>query len=120
MLLHIEENQVYVNGETHYRCNDSEIYQTRYQTTSELYRACVKMHGRCTGKVYIGEGTQVGWIFLKKNTESERGSKPKGCFETWVTVYAKPPVKVVKWEGAEYPAFARKRSHRMIPQQASI
>jgi hypothetical protein len=78
---------------------ESEPYETRFTTTGELYRACVKALGRCIGKVYIDPNAQqVGWIFLKKAPDNN------GCIETWVSVFTKQPKKV-SWTKAEYPTF---------------
>lgn len=45
-----------------------------------LFRRLSREFGRCTSKVYVGEGILIGWVFEKKPT--------KGYFvqETWVTI----------------------------------
>jgi len=77
----------------------------------ELYRACLREHGRCISKVYVGEDKpqQVGWVFLKKNPPEPEGDG-EGLIQTWVSVFKNPGVKHVVIEGREYATFPR--SHR--------
>jgi hypothetical protein len=82
----------------------AEPYETFAYTTGELYHACIREHGRCTGKMYIDSATQnqiqVGWIFLKQNPEDK-----DTLIETWVEVFTTPPTKKVVIEGGEHPNF---------------
>lgn len=110
MSLYIEESQVFVqdygtDNEKRFRGGDSEPYQSCFDTTGKLFKACLREHGRCLSKVYVdrdGKPMQVGWSFFKRATDKDHYD-----VETWITVYVQPPVKKVTWEGAEYPTFAR-------------
>lgn len=82
----------------------AEPYQTFAYTLGQLYRACLKEHGRPVSKVYVGDGVPVGWVFLKKNPEGA------GLIETWVTVFKHPGIKRTVVEGREYADF--KRTHK--------
>lgn len=87
-----------------------EPYETAFDTTGGLYRACVKQFGRCVGAKHtevrggvfdtVVGSRQIGWVFLKK-APVDMG----GCVETHVTVYTKPPKRVVSWTTPEYPTF---------------
>lgn len=94
----------------------SEPYETAFETTGDLYRACVRQFGRCIGGYYrqwgLGQvekvcgahhaaARKIGWVFLK----AAMTEGLEGCVETWVTVYTKPPKRIIRWEGAEYPTF---------------
>ena len=51
------------------------------------------------GKVYVGEGTPVGWVFQKKTEYTD-------CSETylrevWVTLHEKLPERTVKYHYKE-------------------
>jgi hypothetical protein len=119
-LLYCEENYVYIQDqgtdkEKRYHSGDAEPYQTRYSTTGQLYRACVREHGRCTGKMYQdlkdGKTIQVGWVFLKKAAPERGEPNPTGLQETWVTVYRTPPEKMITWTPPEYPTFKREKAN---------
>lgn len=107
--LYANEDTVFIDGKHNdedakrYRTPEGGVYETYCATTGDLYRACVKTHGRCIGKMYVGEGVQAGWIFLKRNPEG------KGCIETWVEVYVSPPVKSVQWSDPVFPTFSNKK-----------
>lgn len=114
MELYCEENIVYVENhnteqERRFHGEGDEPYLTRYSTIVQLYRACVKEHGRCVSKEYVdieGKSVQVGWVFFKRAT-----SKDQYDVETWVTVYTQPPTKRVVWEGAKYPTFKKEKNN---------
>lgn len=42
------------------------------ETSSEVYHDALGTYGRCTGKVYVGEGTPCGWVFVKRITDVRR------------------------------------------------
>ena len=96
MSLFIEENKV--NLTKGWRFGDSGVYESYFETPGEAYRACVKEHGRCTGRMYIdtidGKAKPIGWVFLKR-------AKYDDCDETflqetWVTLHEKMPTRTVE------------------------
>jgi hypothetical protein len=105
--LYCSEDNVYIDGKStdenakRWRGGMSAPYETAHEDTGSLYRACVKTLGRCTGKMYVGNGKQVGWVFLKKNPEGS------GCIETWIEVYVSPPVQSVSWNEPVFPKFSK-------------
>ena len=113
MNLYCKEDSVHVVGESgvfqkRVGLGGTDVYETRYESTGDLYRSCMKEYGRCIGKMYIDKvgllGTpigaqQVGWIFLKRAPEND------GCIETWVTVFTEPPVRTVAYSAPKYPTF---------------
>lgn len=48
-----------------------EVEEWQEETNSEVYREAMKRYGRCTGKVYEGEGIPVGWVFIKRIKEQD-------------------------------------------------
>lgn len=48
-----------------------------------LFRRLSRRFGRCTSKVYAGEGTPIGWVFEKKQPYPNEGYFIE---ETWVTI----------------------------------
>lgn len=106
MNLYCSESYVHVVGEKRFNLGTfGEPYETSFDNTGDLYRACVKEHGRCISKQYIENSTgrdyQIGWVFLKRNPEGE------GCIEAWVTCMKTPPKRQVEYVGAEYPTFKK-------------
>jgi len=106
--LYCSEEYVCIEGNSRdldakrYRLGGSgEPYETAHEDTGSLYRACVKTLGRCTGKMYVGNGKQVGWVFLKKNPEGS------GCIETWIEVYVSPTVQSDSWSEPVFPKFSK-------------
>jgi hypothetical protein len=81
----------------------SDPYETAFTHTGELYRACVKQFGRCTGAMYADPNARkIGWVFLKK---VNKGLQEMWLRETWVEVFSKPPVRTYSWSQPEYPTF---------------
>jgi hypothetical protein len=107
MELYVEENHICVDGEKRFGGGDIPPYLTNLTTPGDLYRACVKQHGKCLGKMYVGEDKpqQVGWIFFRKATNKDEYDQ-----EVWITVFQKLPVKHVSWTDGEYPTFKKQRS----------
>lgn len=50
-----------------------------------LFRRLSREFGRCTSKVYVGEGNPIGWVFEKKQPYADKGFFIQ---ETWVTINA--------------------------------
>ena len=81
---------------------DSDVYETSCDTRGELYRTMQTEYGRCVGKVYIGDGQAIGWIFRKR----ERYQDCQDCNETflqeaWVSVHDRPPTKTIEYHYAD-------------------
>lgn len=83
-------------------------YETKFDKVGDLYRACLREFGRCTGKVYVennGKDIPVGWTFLRRNPEDTPPTKT--LLEKAVIVYVKPPVRRMVEEGTEYAKIGR-------------
>ena len=92
--MYIREEQV--NVTEGYRCGDSQVYEAWMNTPGEAYKEARRLHGRCTGKVYVDPDCQhVGWVFLKLERYEDTGG-PYLC-ETWVTLHEAPPTKTVTY-----------------------
>lgn len=78
-----------------------EPYETRFSTTGDLYRACVRQFGRCLGAMYVGDAQprKIGWAFVRKNPQDNT------LQETWVEVFVVPPTRTVSYSNPEYPTF---------------
>jgi hypothetical protein len=95
MTMSIIVSVVYTNETENHGIGEEEAHETRFDTTTELYRFCLKEFGRCKSKVMIdtkdGQVMHVGWFF-------ERREKYEDTNETylrgvWVTVHEKLPTK---------------------------
>ena len=91
----------YVNATKGYRIGDSTPQESRFETPSEVYKFSLKEFGRCMGKVYIGEGKHIGWIFQKR-------VKYEDCNEyylqeTWITIHKGKPVKTIEYDYVDMP-----------------
>jgi hypothetical protein len=127
--LYVSEDSVFIDGKHNdddakrFRGGMCEPYETAYEDTSSLYKACVKQHGRCTGKMFrdvvgpdptVRHQQQAGWVFLKAAPKDRYGitsardkSNKAGCIETWVEVYVSPPVRSVSWSEPVFPTFGK-------------
>ena len=96
MGLYIQETWIDRSG--HSVIGDSDIYESRMETKSEVFRACLKSYGRCMGRVYIdgdGKPIPIGWSFEKRDRYEDDVSKTF-IKETWVTLHARPATRTVK------------------------
>lgn len=96
MSLWCQEEMIGVDDEgKRAHCGDSEVYETAFDKPGDLYRASMRHHGRCISKVYVDDGVQVGWVFVKRM----RYEDDPGTFlaETWVTVHTAPPTTTVEY-----------------------
>lgn len=84
-----------------------EPYQTAYAKVGDLYRACLKQHGRCLGYMMVDVDNishRVGWTFRRRPTVEEmyghsygrekQRVPPHTLLETWVEVFRSPPKQV--------------------------
>ncbi len=62
---------------------DSYSYSLEPNELKGLFRSLSHEFGRCTSKVYVGEGTPVDWVFEKKTPYTDKGYFIQ---ETWVTI----------------------------------
>jgi hypothetical protein len=85
------------------RLGSSDVYESCHDKPGELFRDLQKQYGRCTSRVYVGDGKPIGWVFQKKVPYTDRWSKPGEVYdqETWVTVHSGPPTKTVEYHYAE-------------------
>ena len=52
----------------------------------EVYRKLRSEFGRCTSKVYIGEGQEIGWVFEKRVAYTDaKSARDTYLQETWCT-----------------------------------
>lgn len=58
--------------------------QLKTQSRRDLFRRLSREFGRCTSKVYVGEGSPVGWCFEKKARYDDTGENY--IMETWATI----------------------------------
>jgi len=96
MKMNIYVQEEYVNKTKGYLVGDSGVFMSRFETKSEVYKYCLKEHGKCLGKVYVGEGTHVGWIFQKLVKYED--CNEKYLQEVWVTLHKGMPTKTIKYD----------------------
>lgn len=63
-----------------------------------LFRRLSREFGRCSSKVYVGEGTPVGWCFEKKALYDD--TRETYIMETWVTITEERHVALDDMEAA--------------------
>lgn len=83
-----------VNATEHYRLYDdivTDVEETYCldadSTPGDIYRWCLKEHGRCTSKVYVDTDDgpiHIGWVFQKR--EKYDDSDETFLKETWITL----------------------------------
>lgn len=82
-----------------------EPYETASYLVGDLYRDCVRAHGRCMGYIMAdipnsNKSKRIGWTFRRRPKPSElvrSGIKPKDAsfvLDTWVEVFTEPPKRV--------------------------
>jgi hypothetical protein len=57
----------------------------------DIFRYSQKEHGRCTGKVYVGNGIPVGWVFVKRKKYED--ANETYLHETWVSLLDKDEIR---------------------------
>ncbi len=67
---------------------EGDVYETGCDNPGDLFRAMQACHGRCVGKMFVGDGKQIGWVFLTRETYSD--SPGTYLRETWVSVHTGP------------------------------
>ena len=66
-----------------------------------LFRRLSREFGRCSSKVYVEEGTQVGWVFEKKNRyDDAKDANDTYIMETLVTITEERLVALDELEAA--------------------
>lgn len=68
------------------------------QDRRSLFRRLSREFGRCSSKVYVGEGTPVGWCFEKKNRYED--TRETYIMETLVTITEERHVALDELEAA--------------------
>jgi hypothetical protein len=113
MSLFVQES--FVNKTKGGLIGESDVYETRFDTLSELYHFCLREYGRCTGKVRIDrtDGTvlDIGWVF-EKSEWYEDLPKERYLREVWVTVHDEPPTKTIKYQ---YHDIGKRRRRKTCP-----
>lgn len=100
--LNLWVQESWVNATAGHRIGDSDVYESFTDDKGELYRAFVREHGRCQGRVYIdkdGKAQAIGWIFVKRRQYDD--CNESYLAETWVTVHNSLPVKTITYDYAE-------------------
>lgn len=98
-MLYAQES--YVNATEGRLYGEGPVTETFTADRGELYRACQKEYGRCTGKVYIDsdEGPRaIGWVFQGRARYED--SDETYLREVWVTVHTSPPDKIIHYHYA--------------------
>ena len=104
MKLFIQES--FVNLTEHHRFGDSEVYETHFESPSEVYKHALKEYGRCTGKMYIdranGETIAIGWVFASRQTYEDH---PKKTYlrEAWISLHDAPPTETRTYQYHKIP-----------------
>lgn len=92
--------ETWINSTKGYCVGESDVYETYTDNTSELFKAMQKEYGRCAGKVYIGDGQRVGWVFEKRQKYTD--CNEYYLQETWVTVHKARPQKTISYDYADF------------------
>ena len=96
-MLYAQENWIQVRNpgterEQRLGAGGSDVQETPFDKPGDLFRFCVREHGRCISKVYRdapdGGGYAIGWVFLRRR-KFDDCNETYLC-ETWVTVHAGP------------------------------
>lgn len=58
-------------------------YSLPLESKKGLFRHLSREFGRCPSKVYVGNGTPIGWVFEKKQPYSDKGYFIQ---ETWAII----------------------------------
>lgn len=86
-------NETWCNNTENYIVGESGVYETRFESVSDLFKSLQAEYGRCTGRIYIdrGEGLNIacGWVF-EKVARYEDTHEPY-IQHTWVSVHEKQP-----------------------------
>ena len=85
---HKNKNENYIFGK-------SDVYETCHDTIGNLFRAMQAEFGRCTGKVYIGDGDHIGWVFESRDKYTD--SSDTYIREVWVAIHNAEPVNTTKF-----------------------
>jgi hypothetical protein len=111
---------VFEDDEHRYMECDPYIEEVGSLTVGQLYRRMQEHFGRCIGHVHIDDGDSengtranvrtIGWIYVKRvqyedrfrtGYTERRGKKDFYLRETWVTVLANKPRKIVEYDYVE-------------------
>ena len=87
-----------VNATEHYNFGDTDVFETRFTSTGELYKYCLVEYGRCVSKVFVDTESgakAVGWVFQKRVKYDD--CKETYLQETWVTIHKSKPVKRIEY-----------------------
>ena len=93
-MLYIRES--YINATENYLYHDSDIYESSFDNTGDLFRDLQKKFGGCISKIYIDTDDKpkaIGWVFQKRFKYD--GSNETYLREVWVEIYEKMPKKTI-------------------------
>jgi len=65
-------------------------------TRAKIFKWLQKEHGRCTSKVYIGNGIPVGWVFQKRVEYTD--CNETYLQETWISFGTKEVETTITYE----------------------
>ena len=93
----VEEH--YHNKTEGYMVGESDLYEPFTDDIGRLFRFMQKEYGRCTSKVYVGDGDHVGWAFEKKVMYTDADSKDDRYIqEVWVTLHDSQPKRIIQYD----------------------
>lgn len=92
MKIYMQEQTV--NKTEGYKIGDSGVFESRFETKSEIYEYCLREYGRCIGKCYVDTSDKkaktIGWVFLKRVKYED--CNETYLQETWISLHEKLPV----------------------------
>ncbi len=100
--LWIAEDFVEVQGDRRLGLGgNGDPYESMFTSVGDAYRGCVRLYGRCIGKVYIdgpdGPPVHIGWIFVKRVPYED---EPRKTYlqEAWITLHDGPATRSIKYD----------------------
>ena len=95
MTTNLYAQEQWINQTESHHTGESDVYETFTDNRGELYHAMQHEYGRCIGKVYVDEGREIGWVFVKR--QQYDNSADTFLLETWVTIHTAPPTKSIEY-----------------------
>jgi hypothetical protein len=86
--------ETYINATKGYRIDETQVFESRFDSKAETFVAYRKQYGKPVSKVYIDTTDKnklksIGWVFQKK--EKYTDCNDTYLQETWITLHSKPP-----------------------------
>ena len=90
----------WINKTEGHGLGESDVFKSAYSEVGELFKALLRMDGRCTGPIFVridGKDEKIGWTFEKKMSYVD-DSRKKYIQETWVTLHKSQPETITKYD----------------------